>query len=584
MRPSGEADALLVRSAVGRHLESAPVAFAITEGPEHVVRYANAPFERLRADGRIAIGRSIDGAPDTADLTPLLDRVFATGLTVRDDALALRGSERSPLSCTVWPVLNARSLPGKLVIEVRDVTVTEGERARHRDISERLLLSALREQDAARDSANAAQRARLLATASRELAASLDEAATLDTVRRLVLARPGTWCIVDVIEPDGSVRRLPVDHPDPSKQALARLLQELWPLATGLEDGDRGPQPMTGVATHDFGSALALVGHEQENLRILREIGFGSALVAPLLVRSEVRGALTFVSAAGDAPFTAEEIALAMDLAARAAMAIDNARLYRSAEKLRALAELADRSKTEFLANMSHELRTPLNAISGFTDLISMEIYGAVTEEQRVALGRIKTNQEHLLALISDILDFACIGRGLAKYSGKPVALSQSLTDVAEALDEAIREKGHTVTRNYADTGIALADPRRVHQILTNLVMNAVKYTPAGGTITLSCTVVGDQVLAQVADTGPGVPPESWASIFEPFVQLSAGLTDRRGGVGLGLAISRDLARAMGGDLTVANAGDAGALFTLALPVAPAAPDRSGGPRLSPDQ
>jgi signal transduction histidine kinase len=568
MRPAGDGDLLLVQSSVGRHLASAPVAFAVTEGPEHIVRYANAPFQRLRAGGRIAIGRSGDGASASADLTPVLDRVFRTGLTAHDDAIARRGSERTTLSCSVWPVLNARNLPEKLVIEVRDLVVAEAERAWHRDISERLLLSALREQDAARDSADAAQRARLLAGASRDLALSLDEAATLDTVRRLVLARPGTWCIVDVIESDGSVRRLPVDHPDPSKQALARLLQELWPLASGPDEGGGGAHPTPAVATHDFGSALSLVANAQENLRILREIGFGSALVAPLLVRSEVRGALTFVSAAGDAPFTAEEIALAMDLAARAAMAIDNARLYRSAEKQRAIAELAHRSKSEFLANMSHELRTPLNAISGFTELISMEIYGTVTEKQRVALARIKANQEHLLALISDILDFASIGRGLVRYAGEPVALARALTDAAEALDGVINGKGLTVKRNYAKTGIALADPRRVHQILLNLVMNAVKFTPAGGTITLSSTVVGDQVVAQVADTGPGVPPESWGSIFEPFVQLSAGLADRRGGVGLGLAISRDLARAMGGDLTVADAAEGGALFTLALPVA----------------
>ena len=566
-RPAGDADALLVRSAVGRHLASAPVAFAVTEGPAHTVRYANAPFQKLQAEGRIAIGSSGDGESESTDMAPVLERVFRTGLTARDNAIGRRGSEPAALSCTVWPVLNARNVPEKLVIEVRDLVVAEGERAWHRDISERLVLSALREQDAARDSANAAERARVLAAASRDLAVSLDEAATLDTVRRLVLARPGTWCIVDVIEPDGSVRRLPVDHADPSKEALARLLQELWPLASGSEDGG-GPQSIPAVATHDFGSALARVAHEQDNLRILWDIGFGSALVAPLLVRSEVRGALTFVSAAGDAPFTEEDKALAVDLAARAAMAIDNARLYRTAEKLRAIAELADRSKSEFLANMSHELRTPLNAISGFADLIGMEIYGSVTEEQRVALGRIKANQEHLLALISDILDFACIGRGIVRYSGEPVALARALTDAAEALDGAISEKGLTVERDYAETGIARADPRRVHQILLNLVMNAAKYAPAGGTITLSCTVVGERVLAQVADTGPGVPPESWESIFEPFVQLSAGMADRKGGVGLGLAISRDLARAMGGDLTVADAADGGALFTLALPVA----------------
>ena len=288
-----------------------------------------------------------------------------------------------------------------------------------------------------------------------------------------------------------------------------------------------------------------------------------------------MQGAITFVSPKGDPPFTPEEIDFAVDLAARCAMALDNARLYREADALRFAAEMANRSKSQFLRTMSHELRTPLNAIGGFTELLEMEIPGPVTEKQRDALARIRINEQHLLKLITEILDFVRIESGRMEYHFGRVSLTHALADVAAMLGSAAGEKQLTLTTARCDTEVtAWADSDRVRQILVNLMMNAVKYTPAGGTITLSCAAIGDTVVAQVADTGPGIAPRRMESIFEPFVQLSAGLTDRGGGVGLGLAISRDLARAMKGDLTVESTVGAGSRFTLTLPRA-TSPTRS---------
>jgi signal transduction histidine kinase len=313
-----------------------------------------------------------------------------------------------------------------------------------------------------------------------------------------------------------------------------------------------------------------LAAHGEENLRILREIGFGSLLVVPLIVRARVQGAITFVSRQGDSPFTSDEIALAVDLAARCALALDNARLYREADALRLAAELANKSKSEFLGSMSHELRTPLNAIGGFAELMDLGIQGPVTEEQHVALARIKANQEHLLTLITEILNFVRIESGRMEYRNAAVSVPQALSDVGEMLSGAISDRGLKLEGPRGDAAaVAWADADRVRQILVNLVMNAVKYTPLnGGTITLSCEVVGDTVLAHVADTGPGIDSRKLEPIFEPFVQLTSDLTDRRGGVGLGLAISRDLARAMAGDLIVESTVGVGSRFTLSLPVA----------------
>jgi signal transduction histidine kinase len=375
-----------------------------------------------------------------------------------------------------------------------------------------------------------------------------------------------------VVESNGAIHRLAVVHPDPAKQELAQRLQEQWPskksdtMSASSVVHARRPT----IVTHESGAALMLAAHGEENLRILREIGFGSLLAVPLIVRARVQGAITFISREGDAPFTSEEIALAVDVAARCAMALDNARLYREADALRLAAELANTSKSEFLGSMSHELRTPLNAIGGFAELIDMGIQGPVTEEQHVALARIKANQEHLLMLITEILNFVRVESGRMEYHSAAVPMKAALADVAEMLSAAISEKGHTVVNDGCDAAaIAWADPDRVRQILVNLVMNAVKYTPPnGGTITLTCEVMGDTVLAHVEDTGPGIPSEKLESIFEPFVQLTSGLADRRGGVGLGLAISRDLARAMNGDLIAESTVGVGSRFTLTLPLA----------------
>ena len=544
----------------------------MTEGPTHTVVYANAIFRGLQSAGKITIRPPTENESPAAvaDLTPVLDEVFRTAVIARDALLVPADDSDASWSCTVWPVPSEPNTPEKLVIEVRDVALVENAKRRQREVAERLLLGALREQDIARDAVAVIDRAQYLAAASHDLSMSLDENATRNTVRRLALPRRGTWCIVDVCESNGAIHRLAVVHPDPHKQALAHLLETRWPSLCTDDIGAgavvRSQQPA--VVTHDSGDALVLAANGDENLGILREIGFGSLMVVPLIVRARVQGAITFVSRDGDPAFTTDEIALAVDLAARCAMALDNARLYREADALRLVAELSNQAKGQFLSNMSHELRTPLNAIGGFAELIELGIHGPVTEAQHLALARVKANQQHLLVLITEILNFVRVESGRMEYRCSEVPMAPALADVAGMLSAAISEKGLSLVGPEGSNVVAWADPDRVRQILVNLVMNAVKYVPAnGGAITLSCEVVGTMAFAHVADTGEGIAPEKLESIFEPFVQLAGGMSERRGGVGLGLAISRDLARAMHGDLTVESTVGAGSTFTLSLPI-----------------
>jgi signal transduction histidine kinase len=321
------------------------------------------------------------------------------------------------------------------------------------------------------------------------------------------------------------------------------------------------------VITDDVEATVAATARSAENLNILRQLGIGSLLTIPLVARKKLLGAITFVSAQHGFLYSPEEVQLAEDLAGRGALALDNAQSYELALTLQQSAETANRAKTAFLGAMSHELRTPLNAIGGYIDLLDMGLRGPVTEKQHADFARVKTNQQHLALLITEILTFARVGSGRVSYKAIDVKACEAMQHAIELVEPLFGQKGLIFDGVSGDSSIvARADPERVTQILVNLLSNAIKFTSAGGHISADCAVTGDTVRLRVSDTGIGIPADKQEAIFEPFIQLKLGLADREGGVGLGLAISRDLARAMNGDLTVESTKGKGSRFTLSLP------------------
>ena len=340
------------------------------------------------------------------------------------------------------------------------------------------------------------------------------------------------------------------------------------------------------LATHPLRRSLADEGRDHEPA--------GGLLAVPLTDRDGGHvGRIVLSHRYGD-DFSEEDEAVALQLSRMVSVAIDNFRIFAEAQRARveaeraraaaeealAAEERANAAKSEFLSTMSHEIRTPINAIIGYAELLELGIAGPTTPEQQAQLARIRVSGRHLLGLVSEVLDLSRLEAGRLELA-REVGRAGDEADAALALlRPQAAEKG--VFLDDACGGMRAArysgDPQRVRQILVNLVSNAIKFTEAGGRVSVACEVSrsasdeaeltgnGPWIGLHVEDTGIGMGEEELRRIFQPFTQARSGLTRTQGGVGLGLTISRRLARLMGGDLTVRSEPGKGSCFTLWLP------------------
>ncbi len=407
--------------------------------------------------------------------------------------------------------------------------------------------------------------ATILADASAALASTLDYDVTLQQAARLAIPALGDWCTVYMLEDDGAVRRVAVAYTDGEKAELAAALRRYppspaSPRSTVLQVMRSG-QP---VITHQIPDAyVSGIAQDAEHLEIMRRLDFRSSMTVPLKARGVVLGAVAVFTSDPGRRYDAADLALAIDLAQRASLAIDNARLYREAQR-------AIRSRDEFLSVAAHELKTPLTSMLGFTQLLLRSFRtGAMPNDGLVerALRAIESQSERLSRLVARLLDLARIEGGRLAIEVQPTDLVPLLRATVEAMR--IGKPTCSIVMQLPDALVATVDPVRVEQVVTNLLDNAVRHSPSSAPIVLMLTRLGTSELQiTVTDRGPGIPLEHRPRIFDRFFQAQSG--QYATGMGLGLFICRQIVEQHGGTIAVECPPAGGAQFIMTLPLAPA--------------
>lgn len=403
---------------------------------------------------------------------------------------------------------------------------------------------------------------RFLARAGETLSSSLDAECTLASVARLTVESLADWCVVYLSE-DEHVRRLEVAHRHPGQQELARALRDFridmsQPFLASEVLRRREPVLMPLVTPE----ALESMAQGHEHLSLLRRMEPRSLMGVPLMSGERLLGALVFISTRSGRSYGPSDVEFAQGLARLAGLAMENARLYQSAQR-------ATKVRDEVLGIVAHDLRSPLNSISLWTQVVERQLQKMGTEDlqsrSQEALGSIFSACRRMSRLIQDLLDVARLEAGRLALNVSPQTPASILREAIDSAGpEAVGYQLHMEAPEVAPA--VLADRDRILQVFSNLLGNALKFTPVGGEIRVGARVEGEQVLFYVGDTGPGIPPESLAHIFDRFWQ--ANRTDRRG-AGLGLSIAKGIVEAHGGRLQVESEPGRGSTFSFTVPQVP---------------
>jgi PAS domain S-box-containing protein len=527
-------------------------------------------FERCTGERSFAPGVGLPG------------RVWQSGepawiMDVRADANFPRAAEAARegvRSGFGFPVRSGPEVLGVMEFFSRETRPPEEElRALMASLGDRLGQFVVRRR--AEEALRAAEEAqRFLAEAGELLASSLDYETTLQSIAQLVVPYLADWCTIDVIGEEGRIERVAVAHQDPERVERVREIVKRLPVNPHSAEGvgkviRTGLPEVFPVITEEV---LAAVYPEPEKFELARRLGLRSAVIVPMRAHGRTLGAISLAAAETARRYGLADLRLAEDLARRAALAFDNARLFREAQEV-------NRLKDEFLATLSHELRTPLTAVLGWTSLL--RTLKLDSETAAAALVTVERNAQSQRRLIDDMLDASRIITGKLRLDMRPARLA-SLVEAAAASARPAAEAKRielAVETGGAEELMVSADPDRLQQIIWNLVSNAIKFTPGGGSVEVRVGRAGADAEIAVSDTGAGIRPEFLPRVFDRFTQADSSTTRAFGGLGLGLSIARHLAELHGGAVTAESRGEGrGATFRVRLPLYEAAEGAGAAP------
>jgi len=400
-----------------------------------------------------------------------------------------------------------------------------------------------------------------LAAVTGRLSSSFDVQESLAEVVDLVAASLGEFCAVHTVTENG---RVVLAAATLSKEGRRAHFGPQNPALVLAADSPRGYPSVIATGEPDLIATLdadlaGRIAASDAAAGELRELGLTTMFCAPLLVRNRVLGAVTIASTRRNRRFSAAELSLIEELAQRLAHALDNAQLYHTALQ-------ASKAKSTFLAVMSHELRTPLNAIIGYSDLVLLDVPSPISDQTRHQVERIRRAAHHLLNLVDDVLNFARVESGRDRLHIGPVPLDATIGEAVALIQPMAATKGVRVAYEGRTGAMLETDPDKLTQILNNLLANAVKFTD-DGSVRVDARVGDQEIAVSVADTGIGIAEENLEKVFDPFWQAEQTATRRFGGTGIGLGVARNLARRLGGELTVASRVGEGSVFTLRIPM-----------------
>lgn len=402
-----------------------------------------------------------------------------------------------------------------------------------------------------------------LVGASTTLTDSLDYTTTLANVTRLIVPTLADWCVVNIMADDGSIQQVAVAHADPTREGLIHELHQRYP-----PDSDE-PHAIwqvlqTGqskLVVDSTDSERARATSDPAQLAIRRELGETSYMTVPLLARGRTLGAISLVLGDSERRYSAEDLAVAEEIAYRVALAVDNARLYHEAQA-------AVQARDQFLSIASHELKTPLTALVGYVKLLRRRFTpgNSLTERDLRAIHVIDEQSSRLNRLISLLLDLSRIQKEQLSIDPAPLDLSLLVRRVVNDM-ELIVER-HSILVETPDHPLYInGDEMRLEQVLHNLLQNAIKYSPSGGIIRVCLEAEAETACIRVTDQGIGIPREAMHRLFQRFQRISNPDTQHVSGLGLGLYIVKEIVLLHGGHVNVASEEGIGSTFTVYLPL-----------------